>query len=441
MDIRSQHWTDVPVEGRRRKRTIRNWSNFRTPHHNFREARPLIINALGVPDDWDGAFDFLRTSQAGALQTFFGDSSDSINPAMVGLRLADRPAFWVNFRAMGTLPNPVVVAEGARHAWRGLWKNTTLRYVDSAYKLTKEIVLREPGHPARFRFSVKLPPHLSLVFRNGGAAVLGPLGNERLTLPAPWGEDAEGKTVRATMRQDLDTVLGLPVIVIEVNEDDLAGAVYPVTIDPTVTISGTTDIEDNILYSPSPNGNFGGNTLGHIQKFNRNSLIRFMASTIPEGTITALRLYITVEFLNGVLTGYFYHIADANDWVEGTQTAGIEVGASCWNYAKYDTQPWSQTGCSHAGVDYDNDPSPPEVNITGTGPYQINLKPEWATNWRDGNRVANGIIVGPNTVAAGGTIIRWYSTEGATPLYFEIDYEEAPTGSAIAAMAMPRRIL
>lgn len=438
---RSQHWTDVPLVGHKRRRTISNWMNFRTPHHGFILAAPLIAEATRKPDDWDGNFDFQRTSQAGALQTFFGDTRDPDNPAMVGLRLADRPAFWVNFRAIGTLPNPVVVAEGARHAWRGLWKNTTLRYVDSAHKLTKEIILRERPHPVRFRFSVRLPPHLTLVFRNGGGAILGPNGNERLTLLTPWGRDANDKTIGVTMRQGLDTVRGLPVIVIEVNEDDLVGASYPVTIDPTTIISGTTDIEDADLVSlwPFSQYNYGGLATANLATNAPTHLLR-LVSGIPNGNITGFRFFLkSMQSNTNTIQAHF--VADANDYVEGSG-GGIapEVGACNWFYAKHATQSWAgSNGCNTSGVDYDADLSPPTLALSGaTGWETFVLDSEWPPLWRDGIRTVNGMRITMNT----GTSARWWASEaplGVNQPYFEIDYEEAAAAS-IAAMSLPRRI-
>ncbi len=440
---RAQHWTDAPIEGRRRKRVIRNWTNFRTPHHGFIPAAPLIAEATRKPDDWDGNFDFQRTSQAGALQTFFGDTRDPDNPAMVGMRLADRPAFWVNFRPMGTTPNPETIAEGARYAWRGLWKNTTLRYIDSAHKLTKEIVLREPGHPARFRFSVKLPPHLSLVFRNGGAAVLGPLGNERLTLPAPWGMDAEENAVGVTMWRGLDTPLGLPVIVIEVNEDALAGAVYPVTIDPTVQITGTTDLEDTSLIAANNDNHGGSSTVYTGNGDSYRGLVRIATiGAIPAGTITALKLVAYASTASSSVPLVAHIVTNANAWVEGTSNFTPQVGSACWNQSRYLEQNWAGhpiPGCGEEDVDFDGDPSPPEHFYATTGWHTFSLKPEWATAWRDATRDPNGVRLTQKTAVAGGVYL--LSTERAGyELYFEVDYDEAPAGSAIAAMSLPRRI-
>lgn len=447
---RAQHWTDTPIEGRKRRRQIRNWANYRTPHHGFVAAAPLITEATRKPDDWDGEFDFQRTSQAGALQTFFGDTRDLANPAMVGLRLADRPGFWVNFRAMGTLPNPDTIAEGARHAWRGLWKNTTLRYIDSAHKLTKEIVLREPGHPTRFRFSVKLPPHLTLIFRNGGGAILGPNGTERLTLLAPWGEDADGKAIRATMRQGLDTSRGLPTVVIEVNEDDLAGAVYPVTIDPTATITGTTDIEDNWLQQNVSNRNRGADTTLDLNNSTagnrRRGVIRISAGSIPAGSISGFRMLtdVTLVLLDAQASQVVevYFIADANDWVEGTVDSSVQIGSSCYGQKKLAEEDWAGgliSGCGVSGTDYDADGSPPTMSVSVTGPQTFTLDLSWPPLWRDAARVANGMVFDLIEVGSNGGLVRIKSSEHADPLSFEVDYT-APSGSAIAAMSMPRSI-
>jgi hypothetical protein len=44
-------------------------------------------------------------------------------------------------------------------------------------------------------------------------------------------------------------------------------------------------------------------------------------------------------------------------WVEGTANGTSQVGASCWNYAAYDTTAWNTAGCSGDGTDRAATPS------------------------------------------------------------------------------------
>jgi hypothetical protein len=335
---------------------------------------------------------------------------------MIGCRLADAPNIWINLKAANT--NALVVnsiQDGRKMEWPELWQNTTLIYEVNPHRLVKTLRLEAPGHPFVFHFTPKTAPGTSLIFEDNNATILDATGRERMRLLAPWGRDSNGKPIRVTLRDKNGTVE------LEVNEEDLEDAVYPVIVDPTVEIVGTTDIEDTSLVATGV-GNYGGAVDLYLMAVGATyrSLIRISASSIPDGIITGFRLKV---FSGAGFETHAFFIADANDWVEGTNTGGQQEGSCCWDHCKFHQvdpdQDWAgSAGCNTSGTDYDADASPPSCTLAA-GWNTFTLNPEWPPLWRDAVRAPNGMIFIPQT----GGYFGWNSTEnGSDPLYFEIDY-------------------
>jgi len=188
-----------------------------------------------------------------------------------------------------------------------------------------------------------------------------------------------------------------------------------------LSISGTASIEDTCITSGTPDGNFGNNTfVFHGDNDAWRSLVRVTQAALPNGSVSGFRFFAYEVTAGRVLTGF--HVADANDWVEGTsQAGGTQAGSCCWNHAKYDTQSWAGTvGCGTSGTDFDADASPPGLT-TQTAVYnEWTLYTAWAMNWKSGARAANGFIIFDGS----GAIARKFnSTENAgNQPYFEVDY-------------------
>jgi hypothetical protein len=108
-------------------------------------------------------------------------------------------------------------------------------------------------------------------------------------------------------------------------------------------------------------------------------------------------------------------------WTPGT-TGTPDAGAVSFNHYVHDTQHWLDGG-DFGTSDYDADASPPTIT-TDTTAYKhwvIDLKPEWATDWRDGTRESNGLVLlgesgGNNYLAS------IDNSNAAYRPHFEIDY-------------------
>lgn len=423
----TEHYSDRRLSPGQFTRRIGRWINYREPYGGWGAAAPGLVMLSSPPPNWEKFFDFERYSRRGALQIGIGDTSDPDNRAMIGLRRADQPEAWINLKAydgVQAVP-PQWDPSGLVTSFSGLWPNADVSFTANRHRFEKRIEMAV-GAPTVYRWTLReasgltreWQPNGSLLFRNAN-------GDPVFVLPPPWATDANGDSVSVTMTEEDPVSIGghnYPVLKLEV---DSTGAKYPIMVDPTVVISGTTDVDDNYLNGISAGSgrskNYGvrDTFLAFETPSEHRSIVRIVSpGSIPAGTISDLRLVFYSILTTGGLDLNAYFIADANNWVEGSSNGVQEAGASCWNYVAT-ANPWAGgfNGCGLSGTDYDADATPPNIVVVSDAWNFWSLKPQWASDWRDGVRAPNGIVIfGPSGAVQG------YTTEGAFPLYFEIDY-------------------
>lgn len=436
---RGPHYFDTRKEGRKVTRTLRNWSSFKLPGQDWEESKNIIEAGSASVRDLAP----MKKHEKASLQSYVGNARDADYQCAASVRLSDDPNVSIDMRPIDALSSRLVQLPDNVIKFPGVWQHATKLYQPCPDKLLGTLRLERPGHSAKFRYSLDVPDGMRIVFADNAARILDDQGAERLHILAPMGWDSSTvnpetpdgrKPVRVTMREaGTIRVGGRDCIVVELepNKNDLEGATYPVEIkrNPTVQITGTTDIEDNYIYENLPTNNYGNATTlfmrppGNEQRI----LLRISAGSIPAGNITGFRLFSYSPY-NTAGTIYAYFVADANDWPEGN---GTQPGNSCWQQCKKDVQSWAgQQGCYLSGTDYDADGDPPSMIFDGTYNKwrQFDLKPEWPPLWRDLARTANGLIF---NIPTAGQQYRMQSTEhGIYPLYFEIDWAPAAGGAA-----------
>lgn len=433
------------------RRVIQNYCGYKLPGREFQETEVAVESA----EVQIGNLVSMKQSIRAPLQCSIGDASNPDFQCAASACLSEDPNVSVTMRPLDVLSSRLVDVEGGAK-FPGVWHKATKIYKPAPNKLMGALRLDDLGHDDVFRYALDVPDGMSIEIADNRVSILDSEGVERLHMPAPMAWDSSSvnpetmdgrKPIRVTLREGNPVRINgrdCQVIELELNRDDLAGATYPVDVDPnpTVQITGTTDIEDNYLASNTlANSNYGNATTLFMRPpgatTEQRPLIRILAGNIPAGTIAAFKLF-TYSPYNTAGTIYAYFVADANDWVEGTATGAVQSGSSCWNQCKKDAQNWAghpTLGCYVSGTDYDADASPPSMTFDATYNKwrQFDLKPEWPPLWRDAARATNGLIF---SLPGAGQQYRMQSSEhGTYPLYFEIDYS-APTGGAAQRFLM-----
>ena len=430
----NHHWKEEDLPNGHVRRTIASCCNYKTPGGIWAATDSKLEGAGAKPVDWPLArWDFQHQVARQPLQVYFGKDVAGGAPALIGVCSDERPSISLVMIPWG-VTNKAVKPEPTEIAvhWDGLWPNTELWYRSGPGRLDKELRLMTADTPLSFQFALQPSAQAVLSVSADGVGVRDIAdGASVLRLQPPWGRDANGVDVRCTLRAGSGVVYRgetLPTVWIDVNSADLVGATYPVIIDPTTTITGSSAIEDAWIPSNSSDRNYGSSGILiyygiGVSNYLDRGLMRFSAALIPSGTLNAFRLSVKSYSNANPAPVNVYRVADANTWVEGTQNGATETGSCCWTHAKYDTQPWAgSVGCSTSGTDYDADASPPSITIVPGTRQNFNLRTAWLSEWKSGARINNGIILISTSYYP-----RLYSSDQASPnnAYFEIDYTPA----------------
>jgi len=451
-------WKPNPVlQPRVAKIGIGNGINFERPDVGWAETNPVVTPSPGAPPDWDGSFDFADGALDAPMQVHFGNTADPSARVMWGFRRSDRPRHWANMRPLQANGNVALHQRNTNRAlWIDVWQATNLRIIATGDAARKEIVLKNANAPTSFRFSILSSPHLTFSVVNERLVWKDAQGRISMRSDPAWGHDSatlvnnpDGYNYIRVSVTHVETreVNGKTFEVVDVtpNADDMAGAIYPVIIDPTVDITSPSDYIDNDLLSVAGDYNRGANT-GTTNKSDSASTWRSQAmhhydgTLIPAGTPTKHEWFITCSSGTTTYT-YFAQLLLNTGWVEGTAVYGIETGSPCHNYLAYDASSptaWAGgTGADTAGTDYTQDHSSwPDPRGAGTGTaawtygvqYTWLLDPDWAASWRD-SPSGNG---GWNTSAGKNSNAMYmrsinHSTPSVRP-YITVTYDEPGSG-------------
>lgn len=239
MTIRkAQHWLETPhpTKLRQRTRKIQNYLHFKEDDQaaDWEDSNPGADIATGIPDGWPGTFDYDYYSRKGALQCALG--KDGIDRPHIHLRIANRREIHVKYVWLGG--DPVTLERvNRRIRFLGYGTNTRLVYIIGRHRINSEIRLSDTGHPASFRFQLRLAPGMSYEFTNDIIILKDDQGDEVMRLPPPIGRDSSTvsptldgqQIIQVNVNQTLD-VNGHPTFRWIPNTDDLSTAVYPVVI-------------------------------------------------------------------------------------------------------------------------------------------------------------------------------------------------------------------
>jgi hypothetical protein len=451
----------------RRQRTVGHWLHTKLPDRWVAANRDLDT-ATEIPYDWQGTFDMDVWQTGTPLQQ--GASlarSDDPRGCLWGMRLSWRPELWVNFKLLHTLPGVTPTLDKTERSvtWRNVLAGGGHLKV-SAGRDRNHKVIRLDTPPTALaecpRIAVRAAPGCTWDIIDEAVLVFyGPDGKEYMrTQPGYgwWGGNEDGPSSlvggggvgRVRFVRDGE-VGGYGTFRIVPVSGDFAEAWGPLYLDPVTTISGTTDIKDNMLVQAVPNGNWGGDVqvqggTGSASANWRRTIVWINPLAIPTETITAFSHEIT-QFDAGNTSGAsqfdlaWYLIADAdNGWDvgEGTAVGSPQTGSACWNYFAYHASTPTAWSAGAGGPAFVADASPPKIPYVqnpGTVNHSVALLPSWAAYLRDTSD--NGLFLQEaNLVTQAATsIMQFYSTEsGSSPMTFKFTYVSAATPFAAVAL-------
>jgi hypothetical protein len=272
--------------------------------------------------------------------------SDLSSPVRV-----ERGADWVSFALQGA--RGALQVDGANATYVGALDGVDVRYAAGNGGAKETMVLRDVAAPSKFVFGVQTTPGLTLrTNANGTVDVIGEKGEVAASLAAPTITDSAG--VEGPIGMSLDPESKTVTVTADkawLNAPDRA---FPVTIDPTVTFSGSGATTDCILSEAATNSSFCTPTVlnvGYDGIARRRSILQFPTarSTIPydsvvlsallQGYVTAKTTSNTVQINARRITRSWTSAATWNKW----------DGVSNWTTAGGD---FDTTSAQYTGVGY-----------------------------------------------------------------------------------------
>lgn len=204
--------------------------------------------------------------------------------------------------------------------YQDVWNDTDIELQVLRNGIKETLVLKTEKAPSFFSFEVK-GREISQGFTAGALNIL----------PA-WLVDAEGQKRDVGMEiRKVENRVFLDL------KPDLEGLVFPVYIDPTVTVTGN---KDTYILDSQPDTNFGNSDMIYLSKTKTSGrsdgLLKFNLDGInSESIITSatLNLYLTETYLNytGENSFYFIPYLTSQSWEENTATWNNMNGKYIYN--------------------------------------------------------------------------------------------------------------
>ena len=145
------------------------------------------------------------------------------------------------------------------------------------------------------------------------------------------------------------------------------------------------------------------------------------------------------RFCNAIRTAGLeppYVIKPGNAWVGGDSYEAIEAGASCWNWAVYNTLAWlsGANGCGVSGTDYFADAAPPSKGYGSypsgpDKPFSMALRPSWVSDWKNAATANEGMTIDARNNTPQGFMFFRAVKSAINPLGFSITFIPPAAGA------------
>lgn len=286
-----------------------------------------------------------------------------------GQRIETRDGAALTYTAQGISASAGQV-DGNTITYPDAWPNADLLFRVLPEGISKEIILRQRPAQSTWTFAVAAEG-LELVEEDGGLAWRRD-GKVVWRTHRPWAQDANEDFIsgQLTVRREGTTVL----LDVTIDADWLAGAAYPVTVDPTTTLGPTS--RDTQMRQAQPTSTAGG-TATYLRAIKGYRPL-FLFDGLPTN----------VNITSATLSLYMYNSTDSTGTktmtvYKCTRTDWTESGC-CWNDYKAGS-PWTTPG-----GDYELTTPAPAVLTMDVEAYS-NYTNTWDVTAIVADAVANGI--------------------------------------------------
>jgi RHS repeat-associated protein len=314
----------------------------------------------------------------------------------------ERGSTFISFKITGAAAPGVV--SGNTVAYANAFPGVTISFSAVGDEVKESIVLANAGVPASYSFDVQTSPGLSFKSSGGGLDVYSGSAFQ-FSLPAPYMSDASISAKgfsRALSFQTTPTASGLT-LKVAADPAWLASPdrVWPILIDPTVTLTGpAVNADCHIVGGSYANTKFCGSTeleVGSHSTGNRHGLLYFPVETaLPRDSqvmASKLSLYVPRAATNGPLT------------VGLRELTNPFTSDATWNKRNATTN-WTTPGGDYASTTLDSQSAGAAAGWVDFNAADVTQR------WVDGETANNGFLLRRQIEDGNDFLVRFVSRNG-----------------------------
>jgi hypothetical protein len=226
------------------------------------------IDLTIVPEqNWE----FEYALKKNTLRAYFNDATDIENSTLVGVELINNQgvARWITFKMLDAAPAGSSY-EANRFKYHNVFPNVDVEYTVTPERLKENIIVRDSSALQPFTFTLKLDDGLEMQVQSNNDIhfIDRETGEVLWKIEAPFAVDSseerkQTNNVIYTFGKAVYQGVEYDSITVEIQDDEfLENAVYPIEIDPSISINDTDLItQDGFTYTGDSTPNTGNHLL------------------------------------------------------------------------------------------------------------------------------------------------------------------------------------
>lgn len=289
-------------------------------HYKTESGQLEDIDLTIIPEiNWEFEYSLKKNS----FRSYFNDATDLENFTLAGFELINSNGVsrWLNYKLINAVPTSNSY-EGNKFKYISVFPNVDLEYTVTSEKLKENIIVHNSTALQPFTFSLKFDDGLRIELQEDNSIFFFDVdtGEKLWEIAKPYAVDSSENQLRTdnviyTLGKQTYNGVEYDSITVELQDTEfLNNAIFPIQIDPTVTI---TTVQNDGYWGDNGGGSSStlqymwvGNYYDGENAFNYNSYIVYDISSIPSNAvITSAYAKVYQEYNGGYTDNLTIHQA------------------------------------------------------------------------------------------------------------------------------------
>lgn len=274
-------------------------------HYKTEKEQLEDIDLTIIPEiNWEFEYSLKKNS----FRAYFNDVTDIENYTLAGFELINKngASRWINFKMYGA--NPIADSYDRNcFKYYSVFPNVDLEYIVTPQRLKENIIVNDVSALKPFEFTLKIDDYLRMEVQEDNSINFIDIdtGEKLWEIAKPYAIDSSEKSLRTdnilyTFGKKMYGGIEYDSITIELQDEEfLSNAIYPIMIDPTVSIN---DSRDTYIYSTQGSTSYGTDNpvrMGNDGSQGYSALLYFNLTGIPIKSVISeakVNLYLVTNF-------------------------------------------------------------------------------------------------------------------------------------------------